>query len=125
MDKVKDLILLSALAYRDGQYENAAHFFTSAMQSDGLDHFVAFLDKVPQSAALTDASVPDSDNTLAPSLSSDLSEVVSEVERVFRATASFIEEGDEIVEAASVEDVEEEDDFVIVSSSSTAVSVKS
>lgn len=119
MDKVKDLILLSALAYKNGQYENAARFFTSAMQSDGLESFVSFLDKVPQSAAITDCSVPDSDNTLAPSLSSDLHEIVEDVERVFRATASYVDEGDEIVEAASVEDDVAEDDFVITASTST------
>jgi hypothetical protein len=118
MDKVKDLILLSALAYKNGQYENAARFFTTAMQSDGLDSFVSFLDKVPTSGALT-STVPDSDNTLAPSLSSDIYEIVDDVERVFRATASYLDEGDEIVEAASVEDDEAEDDFVIVASTST------
>jgi hypothetical protein len=112
MDRCKQLMYLSVLAYKEGQFSNAAKFFTSAMESDGLESFVSFLDPVPQGAAKT-MVLDESQNTLSPSLAS----VVDEVESAFRAEASMLEEGDEVVEASCVDVDDELDDFVIVSSS--------
>lgn len=114
MNKARDLVALAILAFREGQHDAAAKFFTSAMGSDDLDSFVNDITiSMPRSAR--NAAVPDSDNTMSPSLASaaaksDLVEVVAHLEARFRAECSLFDEGDEEVEVrASLSSDEDED----------------
>lgn len=119
MNKARDLVALAILAFREGQHDAAAKFFTSAMGSDDLDSFVNDITiSMPRSAR--NAAVPDSDNTMSPSLASaatksDLVEVVAHLEARFRAECSLFDEGDEEVEvraslSSDDEDCEDEDE---------------
>lgn len=96
MSDVRNLILLSVLAYREKQFEGAAKLFASAMEHEGLDSFVDYVERMPPVSGMH-KSAGESENTLAPSLSSAL----DEIEAVFRSESSFIEEGDELVESTA------------------------
>lgn len=111
MNKARDLVALAILAFRNGEHDAAAKFFTSAMGSDDLDSFVDEIAlNVPRAAR--NAPVPDSDNTLSPSLASalsdDMADMVDYIESRFRAECSLFDEGDEEVEVrATTEDDED------------------
>jgi len=105
----KDLILLSIMAYKEKQFDGAAKLFTTAMETEGLDSLVDYVNRMPiKNAAHKNAG--ESDNTLAPSLASadyieslcsnaELSAIVDEVEAVFRSESSLLDDGDVVVEA--------------------------
>lgn len=109
MNDPKKLLVLSILAFKEKQYENAASLFVAAMDSGDLDSLVDFVDTVPPTNGLHDTA-GESENTLSPSLSSseELNTIVDVVEQQFRSESSLIEDGDEVVESLA-QDVE--DDF--------------
>ena len=125
MNKVNDLIALSVLAFKQRQYDNAAKLFVAAMESDGLDQFVAEIAELPPGAALH-GTVPVGENTIAPSIESlssdelDIEDVVAYIEQRFRSECSYIEDGDEEVETRAADDSDSEElegrgsDFEIV-----------
>lgn len=113
MNKARDLVALALISYKEGEYDAAAKFFTSAMGSDDLDSFV---DEIAQNVprAARNAPVADSDNTLSPSLASalsdDMADMVEYIESRFRAECSLFDEGDEEVEVrASIDEEDDED----------------
>lgn len=108
MNKARDLVALAIMAFQKGQYDAAAKFFTSAVGSDDLDSFVDEVTRnMPRSAR--NGHVPESENTLAPSIASaqDLTSIVEHLEQRFRVESSMIDEGDEEVEQRA----SHEDDF--------------
>lgn len=115
MDKCLNLLRLAAFAYQEKQYDNAATFFAQALDGDGLNSFVSFIDRV---APATKLNVPGTSDNLAPSLSSDIAAIADIVEKEFRAEASYLDDGDELVEVAAATGDEEpddsDDDFVVV-----------
>lgn len=112
MNKARDLLALSIIAYQQGEFEAAAKFFSSAMGSDDLDSFVDHIGiSVPRSAR--NGIVPPSENTLSPSLASvmddeEMEDIVNIVEARFRAECSLFDEGDEEVEVRAADDDEED-----------------
>jgi len=106
MNKARDLVALAIMAFQKGEYDAAAKFFTSAVGSDDLSQFVDEVTKNVPRAART-GSVPETENTLSPSIASgrELSSIVDYMEKRFRAESSMLDEGDEEVEVrASYDD---------------------
>lgn len=124
MNDPRQLLHLSILAFKEKQFENSASLFVAAMESEGLDSLVDFLDKVPPVNGLHD-TVGEEGNTLSPSLSSDLHDVVDAVEAQFRAEASMLEDGDEVVESQAQDVEDEEFEVMIVASSSGPIKINS
>ncbi len=119
MNKACDLFALAITAFKEGKYDSAAKFFSSAMGSDDLDSFVNDIARNVPRSALT-GLVPSSENTLSPSLASadseDLSYIVERIEAGFRAECSLLDEGDEEAEVRASDededdDLDEEDDL--------------
>lgn len=111
MNKAKDLLALSILAFRNGQFDESAKLFTTAMQSEDLDSFVSEISPVSPTSKQVSPETSDSENTLCPSLASsdvDLEQLSEQIEARFRAECSLVDEEDEEVEAKA--DDEDEDD---------------
>ncbi len=103
------------LAFKQGQFHNSAKLFTSAMQMDGFENFISEITGQPPVSALTDGSVPQAENTIAPSIASEssdfqsLSSIVEELAAEFSMSNTLIDDGDFEEESRSSDESEEEE----------------
>lgn len=95
MKAIKDMLALSILAYKEGKYDEASRFFVSALNSEGLDSFLSEITRNPPVSKKIDSDVPESENTIAPSLAFDsLSSVVDQISSYFQSYSSYLDEGE-------------------------------
>ena len=114
----KKLLMLSMLAYREGQFENAATFYASAMSSDSEDSLLALLESDDQNDLESVSANADG-----------LEDVVDVIEKQFRVESSFIDDGDEVIETLATSDAEEEfeesDDVMAITASVGPIKIAS
>lgn len=114
MDEVKDLLLLSILSGKEGDYESAAKFFSETLTNDGLDQFVNEVIRPAPISRRISGRIDDTNNSISPGLSSsasadDLVTIANRVERVMRSESSLVDEDDQETIARTA--IEEEDEY--------------
>lgn len=103
MNELKDMLALSMLAYKQGQFQNSAKMFVAAMGMEGLDSFIGEITRNAPVGKLIDSDVPTTENTIAPSLASDfesLSSIVDTMAAEF-SHSSYLDDGEFEDEARS------------------------
>lgn len=115
----RQFLALAVIALQQGNKDDCYQYMAKAAEfGDDLTQFVSEVIKPPPTAVRNDGSTPQAENTLAPSLAAaSATDFVSLSNRVSRqlATASFLDEGDELdgddlADDAFPEDEDLEDD---------------
>lgn len=107
-------LALAVLAFREGNSEDCLQYLAKANGEfgDDLTNFVSEVMQPAPTAVRNDGSTPQAENTIAPSLASEASasDFVALSRRVSRqiATASYLEDGDELDEEYPDESLEDD-----------------
>lgn len=126
---VKTLLALAALNQRNGQCDIAQQLLARACSLEGFDSYVSEVIRMPMNSSLV-GGVPQSENTLAPSLhgyaSDDIEQIVATAAAIYTRN-SLLDEGDALefhptvaalADAGSGVDFSGVDDDSLVSTSS-------
>lgn len=98
MRNLKDLLALSMIAYKQGKFEESSCLFKEAMDQQGLDTFISEITNNAPINKSVDSSVPENENSIAPSLSFNLPKIVDRVSKYSSKYSnhsnSFLDEGE-------------------------------
>lgn len=112
-------LALALIAIHNGEKDACLHYMSQAAEfGDDLTQFVDEVRRIGNTATRNDLSTSESENSLAPSLKIavastkvDFTQAVREISRQV-ALASYIDEGDELVEQQAIAfDAEDEDEL--------------